>query len=73
MNAIPVDNRPPDIAVRDLIDRHGLRPILIAVLGLALHRGHDPAPRRAEALSDHLRRDIGLPPATERRQYWELK
>ena len=62
MNAIRHnDDNMPHVAVRRLIERHGLRPILLAVLGLALRRRRRQGPP-AHTLSDHLRLDIGLPP-----------
>jgi hypothetical protein len=71
MNAIQIDDRPPDAVVRDLIDRHGLRPILLALLRLALSRRR-AAPPADDRLSDYLRRDIGLPPVPGRQRFWEL-
>jgi len=51
---------PPAEMLSSLIDRHGLRRVALALLAALLRRRR----RRTDAcaLSDHLRRDIGLPP-----------
>ena len=51
----------PGLTIERLIEEHGARRVLWAVLRAALRP--PPPPRDAAALSDHLRRDIGLPPA----------
>lgn len=48
-----------EIALARLIERHGTGAILRALLRLLLRRR--PRRLRSEDLSDHLRRDIGLP------------
>lgn len=64
MNAIRTNDRPNlHAAVRDLVDRHGARAILLAVLGRIVSR--PGRTRSVDELSDHLRRDIGLPPRQE--------
>lgn len=51
--------RPARIDIDTLIDTHGLRPVLAALVGAIISR----RPRRAipNGLSAHLKRDIGLP------------
>lgn len=52
-----------------LIQQFGLRRILLALAKEALK----PAPRKPEAtqiLSDHLRRDVGLPPKFPAPERW---
>lgn len=61
-----------EIALARLIERHGAWETLRAMARvLTRHRRRRP---RAEKLPNHLRRDIGLPPAPEPgRRYWELR
>jgi hypothetical protein len=62
MNALPFrDDRPALEALAPLIDSHGRLRVLLAALRLALRRREGPQRRFPAALSDHLRRDIGLP------------
>lgn len=57
-----------DIAM--LIDRYGLRRVALRVMARLLGR----RPRAvADTLPNHLRRDIGLPPDTAPRRYWDLR
>ena len=66
------DVRRPVDAVRALVDQHGLWRVVRAELAAAAL----PGPRRkvrvmrADALSDHLRRDIRLPPQGARQVHW---
>lgn len=61
MNAVMnFEDRLPADAVKALVDRHGLWQVLRAVSKAALARRVKL--RQAADLSDHLRRDIGLPP-----------
>lgn len=62
---------PPAQTMARLIEIHGPWATIRALL-TALARAR-PRPSAA-ALPDHLRRDIGLPPASEPgRRYWELR
>lgn len=54
-----VEDMPPDITLTRLIDRHGAWATLRALATVLARRR--PRRIRAEALPDHLRRDIGLP------------
>lgn len=56
---LPVEDMPPDITLARLIDRHGAWATLHALAAVLVSRR--PSRMRAEALPDHLRRDIGLP------------
>ena len=60
------EGRPRD-EVAQLIDRHGLARIVLAVLAAVVRR-REPVVYEA-SLSDHIRRDIGLSdvPAPQRR------
>lgn len=49
-------------SLRALIDRHGSLAVGLAYLRAALGRKARPPDARAALLSDHMRRDIGLPP-----------
>jgi hypothetical protein len=64
MNVIPLRDDPAPIETLErLVARYGLRRVLLALARLAL-RPRPRAPRDYPgALSDHMRRDIGLPPA----------
>ena len=74
MNAIPdLEENPLATAVEGLFATHGTWPTLRAVVVRMLRR---PVPVRVLApgdLSEHLRRDIGLPRAPQSRKYWELR
>ena len=72
MNAlVNNDEITPSMAMRELVDQHGVWAVLRALL-VALVR---PAPEviRLEDLSSHMRRDMGLPTNERPRKYWELR
>ena len=62
----------PDLA--GLIDRHGALAVGFAYLRAALARKRHPPDLSADILSDHLRRDIGLPNLDARsgRKGWDF-
>ena len=72
MNAIlNNEDTPPSVAVRRLVDQHGVWPVMRALAAVLL-------PKRGEvihldSLSPHLRRDMGLPPQEMGPKYWELR
>ena len=72
MNAIRYeDHHPPSKVIEKLIAEHGFRRTLMAVLSFAVRprlRYRSP-----DVLSDHMRRDIGLEPLPERRDYWDMR
>ncbi|MGY9049544.1 hypothetical protein P775_16980 [Puniceibacterium antarcticum] len=56
------DNFPP---LQDVIRRFGAWRVLLAALSALIRReraSQRPPPMSADGLSDHMRRDIGLPP-----------
>lgn len=53
-----------------LIDQHGPARLAAAVLVLIAARPLRPRNADAASLPAHLRRDIGLPPAPVRTDYW---
>lgn len=60
-------------ALESIIDQHGRWRVLRAALAAALRarrREHLPD---ASVLSDHLRRDIGLPSLPAHRVYWDAR
>lgn len=72
MNAVPMK---PKVALSetldDLIADHGLRPVILGLLGRLAKRTRPPdtkvKPRRGPAprldqINDHMRADLGLPP-----------
>ena len=62
MNAIILrDTTRPARAIAALVAWHGFWPVARALLAQAWHP-LKPAPTGEDRLSDHLRRDIGLPP-----------
>lgn len=74
MNALPLrDNFPLVETVERLIERHGQQRMLLAVLRQILRRrDRRPQPLRG-LMSDHIRRDLGLPPLEiYHRRYWEI-
>lgn len=72
MNALPLKNRrEPSEIIDDLITDHGFLRVIWALAGRLIKRSRPPdaiiqKPRaydpRIDVLSDHLRRDLGLPP-----------
>ena len=73
MNAeMTFEDRLPVDAVRALVDRHGLWRVVRAALAAAALPGPGRKVRvmHADALSDHLRRDIRLPPQGARQVHW---
>jgi hypothetical protein len=69
---LSVEEIPPDITLTRLVDRHGAWATLRALAGVLWRRR--PRRPRAEALPDHLRRDIGLPPVEQApRHHWEVR
>lgn len=70
---------PPAEALSRLVDRHGARAILAALIAelASRTRARRNAPSRARldatALSQHLRRDIGLPPRAPAPQHWTIR
>lgn len=66
---------PPAEALARLIDRHGARTVLAALVAALTARAvvRRPARLDASALNDHLRRDIGLPPHAPAPRHWEIR
>jgi len=77
MNALPLDtNHTPREVIDDLVANFGFRRVLLAVLTQIFKRSQPPDvgpfPRLetqggVDGLSDHLRKDLGLPPNANRR------
>ena len=63
----------PAEALRSLVDRHGLWRVLGAISAVALSSPRRVTTKRVEDLSDHLRRDIGLPPQTGGPSMWDTR
>ncbi|PTX54142.1 hypothetical protein C8N43_2949 [Litoreibacter ponti] len=70
MNALPLKS--PDTlgttlndTLDDLIADHGLRPVLLGLLARIAKRTRPPDHKyeRLDLLDDHMRADLGLPPA----------
>ncbi|MBI1171797.1 hypothetical protein GC209_10360 [bacterium] len=63
-------------SLRALIDRHGALSVGAAYLRAALARRKHPPDARADVLSDHLLRDIGLQPRSylrkRGREGWDM-
>jgi len=83
MNALPLK---PNTNVKDTLDAliadHGLRPVLLSLLGRITKRTRPPdtkvgrprhTPERLDLLDDHLRADLGLPPKGPYRAYVDLE
>ena len=72
MNAIVnSDETAPSVALRLLVDQHGVWAILRALAAALLTPPREVV--RLEDLSPHMRRDMGLPPIESGRKYWELR
>lgn len=77
MNALPLDtNQTPRAVIDDLVANFGMRRVLLAVLTRVFRRSRPPdtgpfpmlaAQTNIDGLSDHLRKDLGLPPNANRR------
>jgi len=77
MNALPLNTpHTPREVIDDLIANFGFRRVFLAILSRMVRRSRPPdtAPfpelarqAKVDGLSDHLRRDLGLPPNNNRR------
>jgi uncharacterized protein YjiS (DUF1127 family) len=66
-----VMTQPAVLDLARLVERHGARRVLVALMKALIARRRT---RRATAqLSDHLRRDIGLPPQAPAPRHWEIR
>ncbi|MEP3347942.1 MAG: hypothetical protein ABJN34_02935 [Litoreibacter sp.] len=82
MNALPIEpNTPLKDTLDDLISDYGLRHVVLALLSRLAKRTRPPDTkvelrakdvRQLDLLSDHLRADLGLPPASPCRTYVDL-
>lgn len=82
MNALPIQTiRPPRDVIDELVTNFGIRQVLLAVIKRMFKRSRPPdadelhralSRARVEGLSDHLRKDMGLPPDTQHRFEVEL-
>ncbi len=57
--------------IQSIVESHGAWRVLRAALAAALWRKRPPPFDDAEALSDHMRRDIGLLPRES--SYWDIR
>ena len=57
----------PPPAISEIIERHGAWTVLGAALVSLWQRRRRPAPIEVNTLSEHMRRDIGLPPPNDPR------
>ena len=72
MNALAnSDETTPSVAVKLLVDQHGLWAVFTAVMATLLPKRREVV--RLDDLTPHLRRDMGLPPIEQSRKYWELR
>ena len=72
MNALAKnDETTPSVAVRLLVDQHGVWAVLRALAAALLPPAREVV--RLGDLSPHMRRDMGLPPIEGPRKYWELR
>ncbi|MEL6682491.1 MAG: hypothetical protein AAFQ09_07575 [Pseudomonadota bacterium] len=77
MNALPLKNHQPLAeVVDDLVANFGLRRVVLAVAARLFRKQHPPDSQNfpqlsrqvgVDALSDHLRQDLGLPPEMNRK------
>ena len=72
MNAlVTIDEATPLVAMKVLVEQHGAWTVLRALAAVLMPKRRKVVP--LEHLSAHMRRDIGLPPLEEHRQYRELR
>jgi hypothetical protein len=67
------DDRLSADAVRALVERHGFWRVLCALTAAALWRRAEARVAQVADLSDHLRRDIGLPPRGRGAADWSVR
>ena len=77
MNALPVKDRKfPSEIIDELIADYGFRKVALALVKRIMPRSRPPDARRAVpkvgVMSDHLRRDLGLPPEDKPLAYVDL-
>lgn len=71
MNAAILRNKPrPDLDIENLIAEYGKRSVLRAVFASVLRRKTTTTRDYADDLPNHLRKDIGLDPRPQTRNYW---
>lgn len=67
----------PRHTLAELIDTHGTWTTLVALLRVLAerrqHRRTGRASARIHGLTNHVRRDIGLPPEPAGSRYWEVR
>ena len=66
------ENRPPTVTIEQLIEDHGALRTLAAFVRAVIRRNRARGLYVYE-LSDHVRRDVGLPPEMAHRNYWDLR
>lgn len=81
MNAMSLNQSHPELirpeltpaeAIRQLIRQHGLFRVLAALMAQPFRPPDLVAELHEVALTDHLRRDVGLYPAAEGRKDWQM-
>jgi hypothetical protein len=71
MNAlINSDETAPSVAMKLLVDQHGLWAVLRALVAVLMPMRRETV--QLDYLSPHMRRDMGLPPVDSPKKYWEL-
>lgn len=60
-------------AIETLVARDGIWKVVIAFVALLAQRKRKARPLFDNELNAHMRRDIGLPPVDQPRDYWELR
>ena len=72
MNAlVNSEDMTPSVAMKLLVDRHGVWAVLRAFVALLLRPEREAV--RLDDLTPHMRRDMGLPPLEQPAKYWELR
>ncbi len=66
------ENRPPAVTIEQLIEDYGVLRTLAAFVRAVIRRNRTRG-LYAYELSDHVRRDVGLPPEMAHRNYWDLR
>jgi uncharacterized protein YjiS (DUF1127 family) len=63
MNARHIDEpMPVNRALERLVSQYGTLPVLLAMIRRMVRRQNRPSRAKLSPMSDHIRRDIGLPP-----------
>ena len=70
---MPIGKADPPVSIERMIEEYGAWRVLRAALAALAMRRRRLALGDASPLNNHLRRDIGLPPAYRPQGFWDMR